>query len=392
MSATPSPGATERGGFLVPRARPALVHDRLRPQLLAAVEPILFGGLAAAEAAVAEFEAAFRRWAERDYVYGVQSGTAGLLLALRACGVGPGDEVVTVANTDISTLSAIGHSGAIPVLCDVRADDYTMDVERAADLITARTRVILPVDLYGHPADAKALRVIADRHGVRLVQDAALAVGARDHDRPVGAFADVVVYSFAPYKPLGTAGNGGAVATDDPQIARRLRILRGYGASNEVAARAPGQQAHVDEGYHLSIDALQAAVLTVKLPHLEEWTRSRRVVAQAYAARIRHPAVSHPVFRLSSKPTFRQYTVCVPNRDAVYRRLRDSGVEVVLHYVPPLHRQPVYAGRGLPGSDRLPITERLGDALLCLPVFPEATDVEIAHVVSSMHEALHAAH
>jgi dTDP-4-amino-4,6-dideoxygalactose transaminase len=191
---------------------------------------------------------------------------------------------------------------------------------------------------------------------------------------------------------LGTAGNGGAVATDDPEIARRLRILRGYGASNEVAARAPGHQAHVDEGYHLSIDALQAAVLTVKLPHLEEWTSRRRAVAQAYAAGIRHPAASHPVFRRSSKPTFRQYTICVPNRDAVYRRLRDSGVEVVLHYVPPLHRQPVYSGRGLPGSDRLPITERLGDALLCLPVFPEATDAEIAHVVSSMHEALHAVH
>jgi dTDP-4-amino-4,6-dideoxygalactose transaminase len=393
VNVNPAHRVEDRGQeFRVPRARLQLEHERLRGPLLAAIEPILFGDIGAAADAVARFETAFAQWANRGYVYGVQSGTAGLILALRACGVQPGDEIVTVANTDISTLAAIGHCGATPVLCDVRAEDYTMDPERAAAVITARTRAILPVDLYGHPADVKALREIADRRGVRVIEDAALAVGARDYDRPLGAFADIAVYSFAPYKPMGTAGNGGAVVTDDPQLARRLRILRGYGASSDVTAPAPGHQAHVDEGYHLSMDGLQAAVLTVKLPYLDEWTRSRRVVAQAYAAGIRHPAVSHPVFRLSSRPTFRQYTVCVPNRGAIYRRLRESGVEVVLHYVPPLHRQPVYAERRLPGADRLPITERLGDALLCLPVFPEATDEEVAYVVSSLHDAMNATH
>jgi dTDP-3-amino-3,4,6-trideoxy-alpha-D-glucose transaminase len=393
MNPNRSPSVEDRGQrFVVPRARLPLAHERLRDQLLEAIEPILFGDIGAASDAVAEFETAFARWAGRAYVYGVQSGTAGLVLALRACGIGTGDEVVTVANTDISTVAAISHCGATPVLCDVRADDYTMDAERAADLIGPRTRAILPVDLYGHPADAKTLREIADRHGILVVEDAALAVGARDRDRPVGAFADVAVYSFAPYKPIGTAGNAGAVATDDPGIARRLRILRGYGQSSDVAPVEPGHQAHVAEGYHLSIDALQAAVLTVKLPHLEDWTRRRREVAQAYAAGILSPAVSHPVFRRDAAPTFRQYTVCVPNRDAIYRRLRNLGVEVVLHYVPPLHRQPVYAGRGLPGSDRLPITERLGETLVCLPVFPEATDAEIAHVIGSMHDALNARH
>lgn len=376
----------------MPRARTALAHERLREPLLAAVEPILFGDLGAAEDAIVAFEAAFARWTERAHVYGVQSGTAGLRLALRACGVEPGDEVITVANTDISTPAAISHCGATPVFCDVRGGDYTMDPDRVADLITPRTRAILPVDLYGHPADMRTLREIADRHRLRLVEDAALAVGAREHNRPVGAFADVTVFSFAPYKPMGTAGNGGAVATDDPQIARRVRVLRGYGASGDVTAAVAGHQAHIDEGYHISIEALQAAVLTVKLPYLEAWTHSRRLVAQAYAAGIRHPAVRHPIFRPSSEPTYRQYTVCVPNRDAVYRRLRASGVEVVLHYVPPLHRQPVYAGRGLPGADRLPITDGLGDTLLCLPVFPEAADDEIAHVVNSMYEALNTTH
>lgn len=378
--------------FRVPRARLPLAHGRLREPLLAAIEPVVFGDLDASDAAVTAFEAAFATWAEHVYVYGVQSGTAGLFLALRACGIEPGDEVITVANTDISTPAAISHCGATPVFCDVRADDYTMDPARLADLITPRTRALLPVDLYGHPADMQALREIADRHRLRVVEDAALAVGARDHGRPVGAFADVVVYSFAPYKPLGTAGNGGAVATSDPHLARRLRVLRGYGASSDLPPSAPGHQAHVDEGYHLTIDAVQAAVLTVKLTYLEEWTRSRRVVAQAYAAGIRHPAVSHPVFRQTCKPTYRQYTVCVPDRGAVYRRLRESRVEAVLHYVPPLHRQPVYAHRGLPGSDRLPVTERLGDTLICLPVFPEATNAEIAHVVNAMHEAVNATH
>jgi dTDP-3-amino-3,4,6-trideoxy-alpha-D-glucose transaminase len=250
----------------------------------------------------------------------------------------------------------------------------------------------LPVDLYGHPADVEALREIAAPAGLRIIEDAALAAGARDHGQPVGAFADVTVFSFSPYKPLGTVGSGGAVATDDSSIASAVRTLRGYGASADVPPPLPGHQAHVAEGYHLPLDGLQAAVLSVKLPALDEWTRKRRAVASAYAEGLRDLPVVRPLFRAESEPTFRQYTVCVPERDEVYRRLRRAMVEVVLHYVPPVYRQPVYAGRALPGADRLPVTDRLASSLICLPVFPEISRADIDYVIETMKDAVRPRH
>jgi dTDP-3-amino-3,4,6-trideoxy-alpha-D-glucose transaminase len=376
----------------VPRARVRDVHGGLREALLAAVDPVLFGDIEAGTDALDAFEQAFATTCRRRHVFGVQSGTAGLFLALRACGIGPGHEVITVGNSDISTTAAISHCGATPVLCDVLPTDFTIDPGRVADLVTPRTRAVLPVDLYGHPADVQALREIAGRHGLQIIEDAALAAGAHDHGHPVGAFADVTVFSFAPYKPLGTVGSGGVVATDDPAIARTVRTLRGYGASPEEPPPAPGYQAHVAEGYHLPLDGLQASVLSVKLPHLGEWTRSRRAVADAYAEGLRDLPVGVPRFRAESEPTFRQYTVCVRERDEVYRRLRRAMVEVVLHYVPPVHRQPVYAGRTLPGAGRLPVTEQLAASLICLPVFPEISRADIDYVIDAMRDALRTQH
>jgi dTDP-4-amino-4,6-dideoxygalactose transaminase len=372
----------------VPRARISEAHGRLRDALMAAVEPVLFGDITAATDALEAFERVFASVCRRRHVYGVQSGTAGLFLALRACGIGPGDEVITVGNSDISTTAAISHCGATPVLCDILARDYTVDPDKVTDLITPRTRAILPVDLYGHPADVRVLREIADRAGLRVVEDAALAAGARDYGQPVGAFADVTVYSFAPYKPLGAVGSGGAVAVDDPDLASRLRVLRGYGAMPGAPAPVPGHQAHVAEGYHLPLDGVQAAVLSVKLPYLGEWTRRRRAIAQVYATGLQRLPVRLPLFRPTSEPTFRQYTVCVPQRDVVYSRLKEAGIEVVLHYVPPVHRQPVYRDRTLPGAGRLPVTEQVGASLVCLPVFPEACEADLACVIDIMHDAL----
>jgi dTDP-4-amino-4,6-dideoxygalactose transaminase len=376
----------------VPRARSAAAHDRLRKALLGAVDPVLFGDLAAGAGALEAFEQGFAAACGQRHVFGVQSGTAGLFLALRACGIGPGDEVITVGNSDISTTAAIGHCGATPVLCDVLRTDYTIDPGCVADLITPRTRAILPVDLYGHPADVKALRETAERRGLRIIEDAALAAGAHDYGYPVGAFADATVFSFAPYKPLGTVGSGGAVATGDPAVARAVRTLRGYGASPDAPAPVPGYQAHVAEGHHLPLDGLQAAVLNVKLPYLDEWTRKRRAAAAAYAEGLRGLPVTVPAFRGSSAPTFRQYTVCVDERDTIYQHLRRALVEAVLHYVPPVYRQPVYADRALPGADRLPVTDRLASSLICLPVFPEITGADIAFVIEVMKDAVRTKH
>jgi dTDP-4-amino-4,6-dideoxygalactose transaminase len=372
----------------VRRASPDREHTALRNELVAAVEPVLLGDVETGDAVRTAFEEALAAAAGQRFALGVQSATSGLLLALRACGIGPGDEVITVANSDISTTAAISHAGATPVLCDVRAADATIDPGLVEALVTPRTRAIVPVDLYGHPADVRALRAIADRHGLRIVEDAALAIGARDHGRPVGAFADMVVFSFSAYKPLGTVGSGGAVVTSDPALARRLRILRGYGAAPDLPAAAPGHQSYVDEGYHLPLDGLQAAVLNVKLPQLPAWTRRRRDVAAAYATGLQALPVDLPSFRAESEPTFRQYTVGVPQREMVYRRLREAGVDVVLHYVPPMHWQPVYRDRGLPGSDRLPVTEHLATRLLCLPVSPALGAEDVAYVVDALRDAL----
>jgi dTDP-4-amino-4,6-dideoxygalactose transaminase len=370
------------------RGYPTWEHRALRAELLAAVEPVLLGDIEAGEGARAAFEEALAAAVGQRVALGVQSATAGLALALRACGIRPGDEVITVANSDISTTAAISHCGATPVLCDIRAGDATIDPGLVEVHLTPRTRAIVPVDLYGHPADVRALRAIADRRGLRIVEDAALALGAHDHGRPVGAFADATVFSFSAYKPLGTVGSGGAVVTSDPAVARRLRVLRGYGAAPDIPALVPGHQSYTDEGYHVPLDGLQAAVLNVKLPRLEAWTRRRREVAQAYGAGLRGLPASLPTFRVESEPTFRQYTVGVPQRDAVYRRLRDAGVDAVLHYVPPMHQQPVYRDRGLPGSDRLPVTERTAASLLCLPVSPALSEGDIAYVVDALQEAL----
>lgn len=366
--------------FRVPRSRVYETHKALRRQIWEALEPVLFGSPEAGEEARADLEEQFARMVGQRFACAVHSGTVGLFLALRACGVGPGDKVITVGNSDISTTAAISHCGAVPVLCDVLETDYTLDPGRVELLVTARTKAILPVDLYGHPADVRRLRDLADRHGLRIVEDAALAAGARDHGQPVGAFADATVFSFAPFKPLGCVGNGGMVVTNDPEVAQRLRLLRGYGHLPEVKALEPGHQKHLAEGYNVPLDPLQAALLSVKISSLPEWTAKRRAVVAAYEERLKGLDLTLPAFRPESEPTFRSYTVRVRDQARVYQGLRQAGVEAVLHYVPPVYRQPVYS-QGLLGSDRLSVTDRLAREIVCLPVSPELTREDVAYVV-----------
>ncbi|MGC8836884.1 MAG: DegT/DnrJ/EryC1/StrS family aminotransferase [Anaerolineae bacterium] len=373
--------------FRVPRSRVYETHKALRQAIWEALEPVLFHSPAAGEAARRDLEEQFARIVGQRFACAVHSGTVGLFLVLRACGVGPGDEVITVGNSDISTTAAISHCGAVPVLCDVQASDYTMDPDLVEPLITERTKALLPVDLYGHPADVQRLREIADRHGLCIVEDAALAAGARDHGRPVGAFADAAVFSFAPFKPLGSVGNGGMVTTDNPEIAQRLRLLCGYGHLPDVKAPEPGHQRHLAEGYNVPLDPLQAALLSVKIALLPEWTAKRRAIAAAYEERLRSLDLALPAFRPESEPTFRSYTVRVRDQVRVYQGLRRAGVEAVLHYVPPVYRQPVYP-QGLPGSDRLPVTERLAREIVCLPVSPELTLDDVEYVVEVLRNLL----
>ncbi|HMQ30564.1 MAG TPA: DegT/DnrJ/EryC1/StrS family aminotransferase [Chloroflexaceae bacterium] len=368
--------------FRVPRARLPELHRAMGEELRAAIEPLLFGPPSEGYAARARLEAALAEATGLPHVCAVHSGTIALLIALRACGVGPGHEVITVGNSDISTTAAVRQAGATPVLCDVRPEDYTLDVALVEELVTPRTAAIVPVDLYGHPADVAALRPLADRHGLRIVEDAALALGAADHGRPVGAFADATVFSFAPYKPLGSLGNGAALATADPAVAARARLLCGYGHDPAAEPASPLGQRYIAEGYNVPLDPFQAALLLVKLPRLAAWSEGRRAVAGAYAAAL-GGLVGLPSFRPESRPTFRAYTVRVPDAEIVCAALRAAGVEAVRHYAPPIAEHPVYGG-GLPGSDRLPVTAELARSLVCLPVAPELTAEDVAYVAARL--------
>lgn len=373
--------------FRVPRSRAFQSHDTMRDEILRALEPLLFGSMQSAYEARANLEQAFAASVQHSHAIAVHSGTIGLFLMLRACGVGPGDEVITVSNSDISTTAAVRHCGAEPVLCDVLASDYTLDLSLVEGLITKRTRAIIPVDLHGHPANVKALRPLADSYQLSIVEDAALAAGAFDYGKPVGAFADTAIFSFAPFKPLGSAGNGAMIVTNNEELATRLRLLVGYGHAFDHTGIPTGRQHYIAEGFNVPLDGLEAALVLVKLPYLKAWTARRQAIAQAYNAGLAGTSVICPTFRAESKPTFRSYTVRVQRQQAIHDYLRRVGVEVVLHYAPPAYRYPVYRG-GLSNSGALPVTDQLSDELLCLPVSPELSDPEIAHVVAELRSQL----
>ncbi len=373
---------TPEKSFRVPRSRAFETHNAMRSDILASLEPVLFGSAKAGYEVRHELENAFANLLGQRFACAVHSGTIGLFLALHACGIGPGDEVITVANSDISTTSAIRHCGAESILCDVQASDFNIDSEQVKALITPKTRALLPVDLYGHPADVRRLREIADHHGLVIIEDATLATGAADYGHPVGFFADTAVFSFAPFKPLGSVGNGAMIVTNDPQLAEKLYCLAAYGAAQESNCMLPGHQYYVDEGFNIPLDPLQAALLQTKLPHVPAWTKRRQAIAAAYELGLKDSPVQVPLFRETSAPTFRCYTVRVPQRQRVYHTLLNAGIEVVIHYAPPVYLHPGYSGNGL--ELPLPVTEKLATELLCLPVTPELTDEDVAYTIHQL--------
>lgn len=358
----------------------------MRDEIIAALEPILFDAYQHSYPLRSQLEDAFAAEAQARYAVAAHSGTVALVIALRACNIGPSDEVITVGNSDISTTGAISLCGATPVLCDVLESDYTLDVATVEAQITERTRAILPVDLHGHPADVKALRALADRYQLKIVEDAALASGAEDYGQPAGAFADVAMFSFAPFKPLGSAGNGAMLVTDDEAIHHQLRLLVGYGYSPEPVTPAAYQN-YVAEGFNVPLDGLQAALLLLKLPRLKEWTARRRAIAAALEAGLSGTAVSTPRFRPESAPTFRSYAIRSDRQLELHKGLREAGIEAVIHYAPPIYRYEVYAD-AIPNRDQLPVTEMLASQVVNLPVTPELTDDEVEYMIETVQKLL----
>jgi dTDP-4-amino-4,6-dideoxygalactose transaminase len=358
---------------------PAL-HAGIDRELDEAIREILATGAFISGPAVERFESAFAVSVDRAHCVGVNSGTSALHLALLASGVGPGDEVVTTPLTWISTSLAVTHCGATPVFADVDACTGALDPNEAEQAVTSRTRALLPVDLYGNPADLRSFEALAARHDVVVVDDACQAHGSRLDGRPVASFGDLACFSFYPGKNLGAAGQGGAVVTDDADVAGHLRRLRDHG---QIV-----RHHHLEPGFNYRMDGLQGAVLDVKLRHLERWNEQRREAALRYGELLRDLGhVGLPTLTPGAETNWHLYVVRVPDRDRVLKMLQHRGVEAGIHYPVPVHLQPAYASLGYQVGD-FPHAEQIANECLSLPMFPGITPEQQAFVAETLGAAV----
>lgn len=323
------------------------------------------------------FEAEYAAYCEAEHAIGVANGLDALHLALLAMGVGPGDEVIVPSNTYIATWLAVSQCGAAPVPVEPDEATHNIDPARIEAAITPRTKVILPVHLYGQPADLDPILEIARRHGLKVLEDGAQAHGARYKGKRLGGHGDAVAWSFYPGKNLGALGDGGAVTTNDPEIADRLRVLRNYGSRvkyvNEV------------RGFNSRLDPIQAAVLRVKLQHLDDWNARRQAIAAHYLTltHLQDAGLTLPHVPAWAEPVWHLFVIRHANRDALQQRLTEAGIGTLIHYPIPPHRQEAYAGEGFP-PEAFPLATRLANEVLSLPIGPHLTREQSDAVVHGL--------
>lgn len=346
-------------------------HETIRSQLDAAFSRVMDDGSFTLGGEVAAFESEFASYVGAREAVGVGSGTDALHFALRACGVGPGDDVVTVVNTFAATAEAILMCGARPRFVDIDADTYLMDLEALESAITPATKAIVPVHLYGQCVDMTRVMEIARRRGLRVVEDACQAHGARANGFVAGTAGDAGCFSFYPSKNLGALGDGGIIVTDDPEIAARARSLRNHG---EDASRL-----HVESGYCSRLHGLQAALLRAKLPHLDDWNAQRRHAASVYDQVLADLPVTTPVVRPGAHHVYHLYVVRVEDRDDVRAALSEQGVQTAIHYAVPLHLEPAFSGLGY-AQGSFPVAEDVIPRIVSLPMYPFITDEEVMAV------------
>ena len=327
---------------------------------------------------VRAFEQEFAAYTGAADAVGVGSGTEALHLALVACDIGRGSEVITVAHTAVATVAAIELTGATPVLVDIEPDHYTLDPAQLESAITPRTKAIIPVHLYGQPADLGPIVAVARSHGLRVIEDCAQAHGATYAGARVGTQGDVGCYSFYPTKNLGALGDGGIVVTGDAELAGTMRLLREYGWAERYVSHIAGWNSRLDE--------IQAAVLRVKLRYLDEDNRARARLAGIYGAGLADAGLVLPEPRSLATHVYHLYVVRSRFRDALQSFLRSRGIGAMVHYPVPIHLQPAYKGR-LPGRERLPETEQMAQEVLSLPMHPQLTEHELSSVVEAVRAA-----
>ncbi len=352
-------------------------HAAIKDKLLAAVERVIDHGQFVLGPEVGEFESKFAQFCGTKYAVGVGNGTDAIILGLKALGIGPGDEVISVANTFISTISSIALVGAKPVLVDVR-NDYNIDPQLIEKAITKKTKALLPVHLTGRPADMDSIMGIAQKHGLKVIEDCAQAVGAEYKGKKVGTFGDIGVFSLHPLKTLNACGDGGVMVTNDRQTYDMLRALRDNGMKNREECIVWSSNSR--------LDSIQAAMLLVKLDYFEKWTEKRIENAKFYQKVLsKLNVVRFPVDHPHEKSVYHTFVIQADGRDALSSYLAEKGVGTKIHYPIPVHLQPAARHLGYKKGD-LPTTEQQSQNILSLPVYPELGHEDLGYIVQSIEE------
>lgn len=355
-----------------------LLHSELEEELQAVFTRVLHNSSFVLGPEVERFEHDFAAYCGTEHCVAVNSGTAALHLALAALEIGPGDEVITVAHTFIATAEAISAVGAKPKFVDIDPVSYCMDPQRLEEAITSRTRAIIPVHLYGQMADMDAILAIANRHGIPVIEDACQAHGAEYKGSRAGSLGTAGCFSFYPGKNLGACGEGGAVTTNDAELARRIRMWRDHGSLKKYE--------HQIVGHNMRMEGLQGGILAVKLRFLDRWNEMRRQAAVQYAEVLSGTQVTLPVEVPYGRHVYHLYVVQSNDRDGLRQQLSDAGVESGLHYPIPLHLQHAYRHLGYQRGD-FPVTERIKDRILSLPIYPGITREAIERVAAGVQES-----
>jgi dTDP-4-amino-4,6-dideoxygalactose transaminase len=327
---------------------------------------------------VAAFEHEFAAYCQASESVGVNSGTSALHLALLATGIGSGDEVITTPFTFVATVAAIRYAGATPVFVDIEPDYFTIDPAKIESAITRRTRAIMPVHLYGQPADMNPILQIARRRGLTVIEDAAQAHGSEYHGRRCGSLSEIAAFSFYPGKNLGAYGEGGALTTTRGDVATTCRILRDWGQEKRYEHRL--------KGFNYRMDGIQGAVLRVKLRHLEAWTEKRRQVAQWYAEALDSASVRLPKERPDCRHVYHVYVVRTDDRDGLRDALTKASIQTGIHYPIPVHLQPAHDDLGYHAGD-FPVAEAVAREVLSLPIYPEMNREHVRMVAAAVSEA-----
>ncbi|MFH1080922.1 MAG: DegT/DnrJ/EryC1/StrS family aminotransferase [Pseudomonadota bacterium] len=343
-------------------------YQQLKPDIDAAVQEVLNQSQFILGPNVAALEKEIAAYHGRAFAISVASGTDALLLALRACGIGPGNEVITTPFTFIATAEVIALLGAIPVFVDIEPDTFNIDTEKIEQKITPRTRAIIPVHLFGHPAGMDAIMALAEKYNLKVIEDCAQAFGAEHHGKKVGAFGDCGCFSFFPSKNLAGYGDGGMIVTDDKQAAGQIRMLRNHGSTVRYY--------HSLIGYNSRLDEIQAAIIRVKLKHIDNFNAARHANAQIYRTLLHENGMALPTERLGCRHAYHQFTIRSERRDRIMAALQENGIAAAVYYPVPLHRQEAFAG-GSSAGEHFACAETCAGEVLSLPMFPELSQDEI---------------